>query len=365
VVASRTTNPLLLALLVAVLALVVAERRTAGPWSRAFVVMLRVGLLLIALKVVVAVLLTGVGTGPVWLRLPAVPMPDWLVGLRLGGPVHADVVLAALYDGLRLAAILACVGAANALVVPSRLLRALPAALYEVGVAVVISMTVLPMLVADLGRVREARRLRGRDTGRITAAAQMALPVLNGALDRAVSLAAAMDSRGYGRAGAVPRRVRLVTSTAVVVGLAGVALGVYGVLDGGAPGVAGVSLLGWPAVVAGCTLAVAAALLARRRVGRSVYRPDPWRLPEVLVVATGLVAVVAVVTTQAAGVAGLEAPLGPPWWPALPALPTLGLLAALLAIPASPPLPWQHRPDRLPASAPRRPALTATAGEAT
>jgi energy-coupling factor transport system permease protein len=42
-------------------------------------------------------------------------------------------------------------------------------------------------------------------------------------------------------------------------------------------------------VVAGALLCVAGLSLAGRRVERTVYRPDPWRWPEAVVVATGLV----------------------------------------------------------------------------
>ncbi|MBO0517687.1 energy-coupling factor transporter transmembrane protein EcfT, partial [Streptomyces beijiangensis] len=64
------------------------------------------------------------------------------------------------------AALLICVGAATALANPARLLKSLPGALYEAGVAVVVAMTFAPNLVADVTRLRAARRLRGRlDTG--------------------------------------------------------------------------------------------------------------------------------------------------------------------------------------------------------
>lgn len=73
-----------------------------------------------------------------------------------------EALLFALYDGLRLATLLICVGAANALASPARLLRILPGALYEAGVAVVVAMTFAPNLVQDVERLRAARRLRGR-----------------------------------------------------------------------------------------------------------------------------------------------------------------------------------------------------------
>ena len=43
---------------------------------------------------------------PHGVTLPQVPLPGWMAGVRLGGPVSLDGVLAATYDGLRLAVIL-------------------------------------------------------------------------------------------------------------------------------------------------------------------------------------------------------------------------------------------------------------------
>ncbi len=92
------------------------------------------------------------------------PLPAWAQGLRLGGRVTAEQIVFALYDGAKLAALLICVGAANALANPARLLKSLPGALYEAGVAVVVAMTFAPSMVADVARLRTARRLRGRPT---------------------------------------------------------------------------------------------------------------------------------------------------------------------------------------------------------
>ena len=93
--------------------------------------------------------------------LPELPLPEWAAGIRLLGPVAAEQLLGGFYDGLRLATMLVCVGAANALANPKRLLKAVPGALYEVGTAVVVALSVAPQLVESVLRVRRARRLRG------------------------------------------------------------------------------------------------------------------------------------------------------------------------------------------------------------
>ncbi|MFZ4511286.1 MAG: hypothetical protein ACOYNJ_10045, partial [Candidatus Nanopelagicales bacterium] len=48
VAASRTTNPILLLLIVAVAAYVVSARRSPSPWARSFSVFLKLGLIVIA-----------------------------------------------------------------------------------------------------------------------------------------------------------------------------------------------------------------------------------------------------------------------------------------------------------------------------
>ena len=63
-------------------------------------------------------------------------------------------VLAAVYDGLRLATLLLCVGAANVLANPKRLLQSMPAALHEIGVAVTVALSVAPQLIESGQRVR-------------------------------------------------------------------------------------------------------------------------------------------------------------------------------------------------------------------
>ena len=111
--------------------------------------------------------------------------PTWLAGVRLGGDLTLESLLLALYDGLRLATILICVGAANSLASPTRLLKSVPAALYELGVSVVVALTFTPQLVADVDRLTTARRLRGRPDDRVRARSPAsAVPVLEGALER-------------------------------------------------------------------------------------------------------------------------------------------------------------------------------------
>lgn len=331
IAASRTTNPLLLGLIASVTAYVAVARRPATPWSRSYLVFLRIGIAAVAIRVVLFALLgTGAGTH-VLFTLPRVPLPGWMAGVRLGGPVSLDGVLAATYDGLRLAVILVCVGAANTLTSPRRLLKSLPSALQEAGVALTVALAFAPQAVSSIGRLRAARRLRGRtDTG-LRSLRGLAVPVLEGALDRSVDLAAAMDARGFGRRGSTPVHIRRVTAVLVVGGMATMLASSYALIDAAAP-----QVLGLPLLLAGGGMTAAGLVVGARRGGRTRYRPDPWRGPEWLVVACGVVAAVAVGLAPAAA---LFPTTSPPTAPTLPVLPVLGLLLALLPAWLAPPLP--------------------------
>ena len=329
--ASRTTNPLLLLLLTAAVGYVVGARRQHSPWSRSFGVFLRIGLLAVVVRVVLFAVLAPASGAHVLFRLPEVPLPDWLAGLRLGGPVAAEGLLASAYDGMRLAVILLCVGAANSLTSPRRLLKALPAALYEAGVALTVAVAFIPQAVASFGRIRDARRLRGRRTSGPAAIRSISLAVLEGALERSVDLAAAMDARGFGRHGATSARARHLTTALTLTGLTLVLCSTYGLLDPAAPTAAGVPLL-----LAGVACAAAGLVVGHRRGSRSTYRPDSWRAAEWIVLGCG----VATATAFAVGVRdGAGSGLDPLSWPTVPALAVLGIAAALLPAWVSPVVP--------------------------
>ncbi|MGI5352199.1 CbiQ family ECF transporter T component [Streptomyces sp. CA-250714] len=328
--ASRTTNPLLLALLIVVAGYVVAVRRTDAPWARSYTAFLKLGILVLAIRLVFAFFLGSPIPGShVLAELPEVPLPEWARGVRIGGRVTAEGMVFALYDGLKLATLLVCVGAANALANPARLLKSLPGALYEAGVAVVVAMTFAPNLVADVRRLRAARRLRGRDDRGLRGVLQVGLPVLEGALERSVALAAAMDARGYGRTAQVPAAVRRTTTALTLGGLLGVCTGTYGLLAAEGAG------FGLPVLLTGLALALAGLWLGGKRAARTRYRPDRWGARAWLVSASGAaVAALMIVAADA-----LPEPLNPPAVPlAAPQLPLwpgaavlLGLLPAVLA----------------------------------
>jgi energy-coupling factor transport system permease protein len=328
--ASFTTNPLILLTIVGVATVVVLARRSEQPWADAFRLYVVVAIVIVVMRVLFRVVLGGSAEGElVLVSLPEVPLPGWVLGLHLFGPVTRESLLAGLYDGLRLGTIVICVGAANALANPKRLLRSVPAALHEIGTALVVAVTVLPLLVESARRVRAAQALRVGDSGRGSRLRRLLVPVLEDALERSLRLAAGMDTRGYGRSAGAPPAERRVTGGLMLLGLCGVAVGVYALLDHTAP-----RLLATPMLLLGVVAAVAGLLLAGRRVGRTQYRPDPWLWPEFAVMLSG-VATAAV----AWWVAGHQLAIAYPDLSSFPEVTPVALLGSMLGLAAVPAAP--------------------------
>ena len=328
--ASRTTNPWLLALITLVASVTVLARRTDAPWAMSFRLYLWLGLLVIVLRVFFRVLFGGGYGGTVLFTLPTIPLPSWAAGITLLGPVTRESLLSGLYDGMRLATILICVGAANSLANPRRLLASVPAALYEVGTAIVVALAVFPQLAESIGRVRRARRLRGEPGKGTRGLRTLVVPVLEDALERSLKLAASMDVRGYGRSGTATRSERRLTGSLLIGGLLGLCVGTYAFLDSTAPRVLAVPMLGIGVLLAGTGFVVAG-----RRVQRTTYRPDPWLLPEWLTAGSGLAValLLTVVARTDPAVLVPDVSLPPPLSVTALAAVVVGLLPAVLTPP--------------------------------
>ncbi|MDD2817607.1 MAG: energy-coupling factor transporter transmembrane component T [Candidatus Nanopelagicales bacterium] len=332
--ASRTLNPLLLVLIISVAALVVHVRKPDAPWARSFMFFFKLGIAIIVIRIFVQVLF-GAAIGQTTLfTLPSVILPEWMAGVRLGGPVTFESILMAFYDGLRLATIIICIGAANSLASPSRLLKSVPAALYEIGVSVVVALTFTPKLVADVSRVQSARHLRGRVTRGPRAIAGAAMPVLEGALEGSVTLAAAMDSRGYGRRNDMSVKAKRTSSALLVVGLIAACIGTYGLVAATSP-----MVLSAPMLIAGVVVSLVAITRSAQSAVRTRYRPDPWWTPEWLVTIAGISVAMCFIIGIWIAPGAMETSIDPAAWPELPLIPLAGLLIAVTPALTAPPIP--------------------------
>lgn len=329
--ATQTTNPLLLGLIITGCGLTVAARRSDARWARGYRAYLMVAAVVVGVRVAFRILLGGDFGDHALFTLPRLPLPDAMGGVAVGGVITLEEVLAGLYDGLRLGTILVCVGAANTLADPRRLVGSLPRAVGALATSVVVALSLAPQLVESLGRVRRARRLRGETGGGWRATQALLVPVLEDTLHRSLSLAASMDSRGYGRWH--DRGGRRLTRALAWLGLASMCLGMFALLT--TPGtIAPVALL-----LAGLLGSGAGLYRLGRGQARTRHRPDPWNLPEWVVALVGLAAALGIFLTGVLDAGVLHPSLQPLVWPLAHPLAIVSLLTAMLPAVAAPPLP--------------------------
>jgi len=203
VVALSTTNPLYLGLVLLCVLLVGVLAPKTGAGAAGFRTLLVFGTGLFAISLGIA-LVNGNFGSHVLFTVPGPEVPGWLGGLRFGGPVTGEGLVAAATRGLAILCVLLAFAVFNGAVSPHRVLRTAPAALFHAGLVVTVGLTLLPASVEDLRRIREVRALRGARTG-VRDLPALVVPAVIGGLERSMRLAEAMEARGYA-ASPAPRR---------------------------------------------------------------------------------------------------------------------------------------------------------------
>ena len=165
------------------------------PWSGGLWFAMKIALIIVAIRTFIGVAIGVPVPGTTLFELPILYLPDWMAGIRVGGAITQERLFFAVSEGIHIATLICIFAAATSLTSPHRLLRQMPVFIYEFGVALVITTSVLPQLVASASRIKTAQRMRG-----ITRRgwSGVALALLEESLARSLDLAAAMDSRGYG-----------------------------------------------------------------------------------------------------------------------------------------------------------------------
>jgi energy-coupling factor transport system permease protein len=227
VVAFAFSNPIVLAGAGAA----VCVAGLAADARPALAVPLRYGLLLAVLIVLVNLLVTTRGE--------TILLRGWELPLVGETMITLESLAAGGTLALRILIVVAAFAVYSACVDPDRVLRLLrPLARRSALTATLVARSV-PLAATDLGRLREAARLRGPAAVPATRVA-IARRLLVGALDRSVDVAATLELRGFGsgeRARAAPlRRSRydrlfLLTGAAVLASVALVGLGGFGDFD--------------------------------------------------------------------------------------------------------------------------------------
>jgi len=277
ITASQSPGTPALILLCMSAAMVVYSKKSDQPWANAFSIGIRLGLIAFVIRMFIGVTLSVPIPGNTLFTLPILPLPDWMAGIRIGGPVTSERLAITATEGLTFFTLVLAIAAASALANPKQGLRALPGVMHQAGVALIISTTLIPHFVTSIQRVKQARRLRG-DQQRI-AFRKIAVPIFEDSLQRAINLGAAMESRGYGlNDSSTGRRFG---SQILLCSIISITIGISLFLAA----IEGAAL----AFGFGIALLVIGLLVASKSTKRTRYRPQVWKGAEWIVVATSII----------------------------------------------------------------------------
>jgi len=289
-----TSNPLYLSLALLVSCGVYQQARESAK-GRALTPFVGLGVSLAVLTLPLNVLTGSVG-GTTLAELPQVTLPRWFGNVAVGGTVTAEALVVATGRALGIATLVLLAASFNAAVDHFRLLRLAPRSLSQLMLSLTVAVLVVPQAVARGRAVAEAKRLRGRPARGLRALPGLLLPVLYGALERAVQRAESMDARGL--AGGGPRS----SGPLVMIGVLGLGLAAWGgfwhYYDGPGPLPAATAALG--------VLVVAGVLLRGGVSGARRLRDDPWSARDVVAAGAAALALAIVAGLRLAGAADLE-----------------------------------------------------------
>jgi len=197
-------NPLYVALVVGVAAIVVQAHAGGSPLAKAFPLILGLGVVFGVTRVVLTAA-TVHGSGSALFTTPTFTLPRLLGGFAVGGAVNTAVVLQAAAEAWVVVGLMAVFGAFNAVVSHYDLVRLAPRAFYELGLVVTVALAFVPTTVRSVQAVREADR--ARTGGRVVRRGRLLriiVPILETGMERAVALAESMDARGFSRQSMAP-----------------------------------------------------------------------------------------------------------------------------------------------------------------
>jgi energy-coupling factor transport system permease protein len=339
-------SPVYVLLVIGIAWLVVAEHGLDGPYARAFPILVGVAVFF-ALFRVVLIALTTHGNSDVLFTTPSFTMPEMLGGFTVGGSTTAPIVLQAGAEGLVVVGIIAVFAAFNAVVSHYELVQTTPRAFYELGLIVVVALAFVPSTIEAIRDVREADRARtgGRVVRRGRLVRQV-VPVLERGLEKAVTLAESLDSRGFAHGGASSRE-----RGAGWAGLASlVALG-----SGFVALVAREDTVALVLGAVGVLGLVVTVIAASRETGRIRYRPRRFTRADWICIVGSLLAPALLTVLVVTGDDTLT------WSPSPVAWPTLGIIPALAFLPLLSPL--ARRPALAGDAAPSPTASSSRAAE--
>ena len=258
-------NPLILLELLAIVVVVHIVWSSAGGVSgiRWFV---RIAAVFTLVSVLFNVLTVHTGTS-VFARLPE----QWPV---VGGPLTLNALAYGLASGIALFTLVLIGTTVGSLLNWMDLFHALPQRLAPIAVAGSVAWAFLPQTAVAFGEIRESQEMRGHRVRGVRSVLPLVVPLLAGAMERALGTAEALEARGFGAS--APHRDTARTSsgrrlgTVTIVAMLLLLTGAAGVLSGRAGAGAG-------ALALGASLFLAVILVPDPRdVRRTRYRRPRW-----------------------------------------------------------------------------------------
>ena len=119
----------------------------------------------------------------------------------LGGPLTLEAAFFGASTGIGIAAAVLAAAPLSVVVMPNSLVDALPSALARTGAAIGTALNLIPGIARSATEIRDAQRMRGWRPGRVREWPDLAVPVVLTALESSITLAEAMEARGYGSGG--------------------------------------------------------------------------------------------------------------------------------------------------------------------
>ena len=189
----------------------------------------------------------------------------------IGGDITLEAVVFGLTTGLGVAAAIAAAATLSLVVSAHELVDALPAALARSGAALGTALNLIPSLGRSAIEIRDAQRMRGWRPRRARDWPDIAVPLVLSAIESSLTLAEAMEARGYGSSARTHFSVSawrasdsVVVAAAVLAAAGFVALRVSGVVGDWYP-FPSITAPPLNALAAICCLLLAAPLLVWRR----------------------------------------------------------------------------------------------------
>lgn len=269
----------------------------------------------------------------------------------VGGKITLEAVIYGLSSGFSLWVLLLIFSTFHLAVDASQLLRLTPPFLYQAGVVACIALTFIPQMLASAKEIREAQRIRGHHFRGWRDLLPLLVPLLTISLERAIGLAEAMESRGFGGqlTAMTPiqkngLRVLVLLSLALLVG--GFFVRRY---------VSQFTFWGLPLSLAGLLMMIFVFRLLGSRVERSHYRRGQWQRSDTAIVLCSLGALAGLLFVRLRSKTALVYYPYPPY-PLAPSFNGwIGAILAFLAVPGL--IVLFHDGDSMSPSSTQRPAL--------